>query len=59
MPTAQERAIMERERKSIQRCYAAEGTAAALAMIPGTLVGFYAQDYRRWRRSSGDETIPR
>ncbi len=51
MPTTEEGATMAQERDRIRRCYAAEGADAALAMIPGTLAGFYAQDYRQWLRT--------
>ncbi|MDB4927658.1 MAG: hypothetical protein JWM10_142 [Myxococcaceae bacterium] len=52
MPTTEEYAAMAQEQARIRRCYAAEGADAALAMIPGTLIGFYTQDYRRWLRTS-------
>lgn len=51
MPTEMEGVMMAQEQAYIRRCYVAQGADAALAMVPGTLIGVYAQDYRRWLRS--------
>ncbi len=51
MPTLEERTTLDEERERIRRCYKAEGVDAARAKLPGTLVGYYAQDYPRWLRS--------
>lgn len=54
-PTAAEFARMAREREHVRACYRSGGADAALAAIRGTLIGYYAQDYRQWVRSGARE----
>ncbi|APR85790.1 Hypothetical protein A7982_11139 [Minicystis rosea] len=50
-PTAAQMEQMRHEQEHIRTVYAEEGTDAALAAIPGTLMGYYVQDYLRWARA--------
>lgn len=53
LPSAVERAQMERERARVRARYRSGGAEAARAALRGTLVAYYAQDYEPWVRSGG------
>jgi hypothetical protein len=50
-PREADRPQVHREIEQIRSVYAEQGTESALRCLPGTLAGYYAQDYKRWIKS--------